>query len=108
MGELTFGLWSIADQSLQWIGRGAAWILLRSHPTRDESTLCAAAGGALIFAVFGGVAGFSLSDLSRGMSVIGGTILGGLLGVCIGLIFGAFVEVIDSEIMGLLRSVNSK
>ena len=108
MGELTFGFWSIADQSLQWIGRGAAWILLRSHPTRDESTLCAVAGGALICAMFGGVTGFSLSDLSRGMSVIGGTILGGLLGVCIGLIFGAFVEVIDSEIMGLLRSLNSK
>jgi hypothetical protein len=108
MGELTFGFWSIADQSLQWIGRGAAWILLRSHPTRDESTLCAAAGGALIFAVFGGVAGFSLSDLSRGMSVIGGTILGGLLGVCIGFFFGAFVEIIDSTMKDLLRSLNSK
>jgi hypothetical protein len=108
MGELTFGFWSIADQGLQWIGRGAAWILLRSHPTRDESTLCAVAGGALICAMFGGVTGFSLSDLSRGVSVIGGTILGGLLGVCIGLIFGALVEVIDSEIKGLLRSLNSK
>jgi uncharacterized protein YcfJ len=108
MGKLTFGFWDIADQSFQWIGRGAAWILLRSHPTRDESTLCAATGGALICAVFGGVAGFSLSDLSRDMSVIGGTILGGLLGVCIGLIFGALVEMIDSTIKGLLRSLNSK
>ena len=107
MEALTPGFWGIADQSLQWIGRGAAWILLRRHSTRDESTLCAAAGGALICAVFGGVVGFALSDLSRDISVIGGTILGGLLGVCIGFIFGAFVEIIDGTIKDLLRSLNS-
>ena len=108
MGELTFGFWSIADQSLQWIGRGAAWILLRRHSTRDESTLCAAVGGALICAVFGGVVGFALSDSSRDVSAIGGTILGALLGGCIGIIFGTFVEIVDSTIKDLLRSLNAK
>jgi hypothetical protein len=108
MEELTLGFWGIADQSLQWIGRGAAWILLRRQSTRDECTLCAAAGGALICSVFGGVVGFALSDLSRDMSAIGGTILGSLLGVCVGFILGAFVEMIDSTINDLLRSLNSK
>jgi hypothetical protein len=100
--------WGTADQSLQWVGRTASWIFLRRHYSRDECTLCAGAGGALIFAVFGGVVGFALSDLSRDIGVIGGTILGGMLGGCIGFIFGAYVEIIDSAIKALLRSLNSK
>ena len=108
MGELTFGFWSIADQSLQWIGRSAAWLLLRRHSTRDERALCAATGGALVCAVSGGVVGFTLSDPSRDLGAIGGTILGGLLGVCTGIFFGVFVETVDSTIKDLLRSVSSK
>ena len=46
MNGLTLGFWDSADQSLQWIGRSAAWLLLRRHSTRDESALCAATGGA--------------------------------------------------------------
>jgi hypothetical protein len=104
----TPGSWEIADQSFQWIGRGAQWILLRRHSTTDECTLCAATGGALVFATFGGVVGFALSKLSGDISVIGGTILGGLLGVCIGFSFGAVVEIIDSTIKDQLRSINPK
>ena len=108
MEDLTMGSWSIADHSLQFIGRGAAWILFRRHSSQEENTLCAAAGGALVFAVFGAVVGFALSDLSQDISVIGGTILGSLLGVCIGFTFGAFVESIDSTLQRLLGSLNSK
>ncbi len=108
MEGLTLGFWCIADQSLQWIGRGAAWILLRRQSTRDECTLCAAAGGALLCAVFGGVIGFALSDPSRDISAIAGTTLGGLLGICIGVVFGAFVEMVDSMIKDTLRSLKSK
>jgi hypothetical protein len=108
MTGLTFGVWDIADQSLQWVGRSATWLLLRRHFTSDESSLCAATGGALVCAVFGGVAGFALSDLSRDFGVIDATIFGGLLGVCIGFIFGASVETVSSTIKDLLRSVSSK
>ena len=108
MNGLTLGFWDTADQSLQWIGRSAAWLLLRRHSTRDESALCAATGGALVCAVFGGVVGFTLSDSSRDLGAIGRTILGGLLGVCTGMFFGVFVETVDSTIKDLLRSVSSK
>jgi uncharacterized protein YcfJ len=108
MDALTLGSWDIADHSLQWIGRGVAWILLRRQSTRDESTFCAAAGGALIFAVFGGVVGFALSNSSHDVSVIGGTILGGLLGVCLGFTFGTIVETVDSTIKDQLGSLNSE
>jgi hypothetical protein len=105
---LRLGCWDIADRSLQWIGRSAAWLLLRKHFARDESALCAAAGGALVCALFGGVLGFALSDPSRNTDAIGGTILGGLLGVCLGFIFGVSVEAVSSTIKDLLRSLDSK
>jgi len=103
----TLGFWDIADQSLQWIGRSAAWLLLRKHFTREESALCAATGGALVCAVFGGVVGFALSDLSRSIDAIGETILGGMLGVCLGSIFGVSVETVSNTIKELLRSLGS-
>jgi hypothetical protein len=105
---LRLGFWDIADQSLQWFGRGAAWLLLRKHFTRDESTLCAATGGALVCAVLGGVVGFALSDFSRTIDVIGGAMLGGLLGVCLAIIFGVSVEVVSSTMKDLMRSLDSK
>jgi hypothetical protein len=109
MSGLTLGFWEIADQSLQWIGRSAAWHLARRRFTRDESVLCAAAGGALACAVFGGVVGFSLADFSlNNIGAIGGTILGGMLGICIGFIFGASVETVSSTIKNLLMSLDSK
>jgi len=108
MTGLTFGVWDIADQSLQWVGRSATWLLLRRHFTNDESALCAATGGALVCAVFGGGIGFVLSGLSRDMGVIDATILGGSLGVCLGFIFGASVEAVSSTIKSLLRSMDLK
>ena len=108
MNGLTRGCWDTIDQCLQWIGRGTARLLLRRHSTTDENVLYAAIGGALVFAVCGGVAGFALSESSGGMGVIDGTILGGMLGVCIGIMFGSIVETIDSMIKDLLRSEKSK
>jgi uncharacterized protein YcfJ len=108
MNGLTFGVWDSADQSLQWIGRSAAWLLLRRRFTRDESAFCAATGGSLVCAVFGGVVGFVLSGLSRDMSTIDATILGGSLGVCLGFVFGATVETVSSTIKHMLRSLDSK
>ena len=108
MNGLTRGCWDTIDQCLQWIGRGTARLLLRRHSTTGENVLYAAIGGALLFAVCGGVAGFALSDSSGDKGVIDGTILGGLLGVCIGIMFGSIVETIDRMIKDLLRSEKSK
>lgn len=108
MSGLTFGVWNISDESLQWIGRSAAWLLLRRHFESDESALCAATGGALVCAVFGGVIGFVLSDISRELGAINATVLGGVLGVCLGFIFGACVETVSSTIKDLMRSLDSK
>jgi hypothetical protein len=102
------GFWGITDQSLQGLGRGAVWLLMRRHSTTDESALCAAIGGALACGSFGGVAGFAVSHHSHDFSALDGTILGWLLGVCIGFCFGAFVETVDSVINDLLRSLNPK
>ncbi len=108
MNGLTCGCWAIADRSLQWIGRCAAWLLFRRHSTEGERALYAAIGGALVCAVLGGVVGFALSDLSREMGAIDGAILGSSLGVCLGILFGSFVDTVDSTIKDLLRSFNSK
>lgn len=108
MNEFAPALWDIADRSLQWIGRGAMGLLLKRPSGGDESATYAVTGGALVCAVFGGVAGFTLSDLSQETGVIGGTILGGSLGVCLGIIFGSCVVAVDTAIKDLLRSLNSK
>jgi hypothetical protein len=108
MNGLSCGCWAIADRSLQWIGRGAAWLLLRRHSTKDERALYAAIGGALVCAVSGGVVGFALTDLSREISAIDGAILGSSLGVCLGILFGSFVETVNSTIKDLLSSFNLK
>jgi hypothetical protein len=108
MNGLTWGCWAIADQGLQWIGRRAAWVLLRKDSTNDESALYAAIGGALVCALFGGPVGFALSNHSRGIGAVEGAILGSSLGVCLGILFGSFVETVDSTIRNLLSSFNSK
>lgn len=108
MNGLATGFWDIADRSLQWIGRGAARLLLKRRSRGDESAKYAAIGGALVCAVFGGVVGFTLSDPSQDIGAIDGTILGGSLGLCLGIFFGSFVETVDRTIKDLLRSLNSK
>ena len=108
MNGLTRGFWDIADQSLQWLGRGAVCLLWRGHSTADENALNAEIGGALVCAAIGGVVGFAFSEPSQDLGALDGTILGGLLGVCIGILFGSLVETVDSSIKYLLRSLNPK
>lgn len=108
MNELVPGFWETADRSLQWIGKGALRLTLGRSLTGDESTRAAATGGALVCALFGGVVGLSLSDRSQDIGAIGATVLGGSLGVCLGICFGAFVETVDRTIQDLLRFLSLK
>jgi hypothetical protein len=108
MKGLTFGVWGLADQSLQWIGRSAAWFLFRRHFPNDEGALSAATGGSLVCTVLGGAAGFALAEISRNVGTIDGTMLGAALGVCVGFIFGASVDTVSSTINDLVRSLGLK
>jgi hypothetical protein len=108
MNGLTIGVWEIADRSLQWIGRGAVWLLFRWHFAGDEGALSAATGGSCVCVLFGGVLGFALSNSSQNVSAIDATILGGSLGVCMGFCFGASVETASSTIKEMLKSLDSK
>lgn len=108
MNEFPPGFWDIADRSLQWIGRCATVLLAKRPSAGGESATYAVTGGALVCAVFGGLVGFTLSDPSQDIGAMGGTILGGSLGVCLGIIFGAFVVTVDTAIKDLLGSLNSK
>lgn len=101
----TLGLWGTVDQSLQWIGKGAARLLARRSGSAEENAII---GGALVCAVFGGVTGFTLSDFSRSTVVSGGAIIGGLLGACSGVLFGSFVVTVDDTIKHVLASLKSK
>jgi len=100
--------WKWMDLVLQWIGRGAAWRLKDRQFTAEESTAFAMTGGALVGAVLGALTGFAVFDSSRNINVIDGTIIGALLGICIGSTFGAFVETVDRMISELLKSLDSK
>jgi uncharacterized protein YcfJ len=108
MNRLVLRPWESADQILQWIGRCATRRLKRRHSTPEESTAYATIGGAIICAVLGGVAGFALFDSSRNIDAIDGTIFGTMLGLCTGIMFGAFVETVDHTIKDLLKSLGSK
>jgi hypothetical protein len=108
MNGLTIGVWEIADRTLQWIGRGAAWLLFRWHFAGNEGALSAATGGSCVCVLFGGVLGFALSNSSQNVSAIYATVLGGLLGLCVGFCFGASVETVSSAIKAMLRSLDSK
>jgi len=102
---VNFGFWGAVDGSLQWIGKGAAWLLTRRSGSAEENAVI---GGALVCAVFGGVTGFALSDFSRSMALTLGAVIGGLLGACMGIFFGSFVETVDHTIKDVLSSLNSK
>lgn len=108
MNGLTLGFWDSIDQALQWIGRGAAWLLMRRPFASEGSTAYAMTGGAVVSAVLCGAVGFALSDSSRNISATDGTILGALLGVCLGIMFGSFVEATDSMIKDVLKSLDPK
>jgi hypothetical protein len=114
MRELTNGFWGTVDRSLQRVGRIAACAVSRRGRSAED-VACAAIGGSLLCAIFGGVVGFALSDLSRHtadlsrtMAAIEGLIVGLLLGACVGVFFGSFVEAVDHYIRNLLRTLNPK
>jgi hypothetical protein len=99
---LAIGLWGTVDQSLQWIGKGATRVLTRRSCPPEENAII---GGALVCAVFGGVTGFALSDLSRTIGLTGGAVIGGLLGACSGVLFGSFVVTVDDTIKHFMASL---
>ena len=105
MSIITLGLWGTIDQSLQWIGKGAARLLTRRSCSVEENAII---GGAMVCAVFGGVTGFVLSDISRSTVVSGGVLIGGLLGACSGVLFGSVVVTVDDTIKHVLASLKSK
>lgn len=114
MREMANGFWGTVDQSLQRVGRTAACVFSR-HGRSAEDVACAALGGSLLCAVFGGVAGFGLSDLSRhgadlsrSMAATEGAIVGLLVGACGGVFFGSFVETVDEYIRSVLGTVSRK
>lgn len=107
-GKLTLGFWGLVDLSLRWIGKGASWFLIKKSNRGKENAAYAIVGGALVCAVFGGITGFALSDLSRDIATVDGAILGGMLGACAGIFFGTLVEAVDDKINDLLRSLSSK
>jgi hypothetical protein len=107
MRSLRIGIWSFSHQALDWIGRGAVWLLSRKA-SLQEDTAYAATGGALVSGIFGAVVGIILSDRSHDIHAVGGAVLGGLFGVCMGIIFGSIVAVIDDSIKDMLKSLDSK
>ena len=104
----SFRPWKCMDQVLQRIGKSAAWPLTRRRSAEEESTVYAATGGALLCLMLGGIAGFALSVSSRNIDPIDGAVLGVLLGMFIGIMFGACVETVDRMISDLLKSLDSK
>lgn len=108
MNRSALGFWGIADQSLRLVGKGAAWVLTRRIKTEEEYDSYAMIGGAVVCAVFCGIVGFALSDRSRSIATIEAAVIGGLLGICVGIPFGAFVESVDGGIQDMLRSLKSK
>lgn len=106
MNGSTPGLWDIADATLRWIGKGVAWLVRRKNGMGEEYAAYAMIGGALLCAAFGAVVGYAVSDISHSFA-IEGAMIGGLLGMCIGIFFGATVDAVDSSIQAKLRSLNS-
>lgn len=107
MSSLRLGFWGIADETLQRVGRGAAWLVARRGGKVGERAAYAIIGGALLCAVFGGVTGFVISDVSLRFATEG-AIIGGLLGACMGVLFGSFVETVDDNIRQVLGSLKPK
>ena len=103
MSDFRYGFWGTVDQSLQYIGKGTARLLTRNGCTAEDVAY-AALGGSLISACCGAVVGFVLSDLSRSMAVLEGATIGLMLGACVGVFFGSFVEAVDEYIRDVLRS----
>ncbi len=107
MSAFSHGFWDTADYSLQQIGKGTAWLLTR-NAHRAEDVAYAVLGGSLLCALFGAVTGFVISDLSHDMAALAGAGIGLLLGACVGVFFGSFVEAVDEYIQNVLASIRSR
>jgi hypothetical protein len=108
MHGLARGFWDILDDILRSLGKFAASMVKRAVSGEENCAAHAMIGGALVCAVFGGAIGILLSDLSRSVTAIDAAIIGGLLGICMGIYFGAFVDTVDGAIQHLLRSLSPK
>lgn len=107
MSDFTYGFWGTVDHSLQYIGKRTARIFT-SRFAAAEDIAYATLGGSLVCAFLGAVMGFALSDLSRGMAVLEGAMIGLLLGACLGVFFGSFVEAVDEYIRDLIGSLKAR
>ena len=102
------GFWDVVDQSFRWIGRRAARLATGARGSEEQNAAAhAVIGGALVWALFGGIVGFALAEFSHS-TAIGSIILGVLLGTCAGIFFGSFVEAVDEQINNVLTSLKSK
>jgi hypothetical protein len=108
MNGLRFGSWKLLNATLRSVGKGVAWVVMRKVGCEEECVAYAMIGAAVICAVFGGATGFVFSDHSGGAAAVGGAIIGGLLGVFIGIGFGASVDTVDTNIEDVLKSLDSK
>jgi hypothetical protein len=63
-------------------------------------------GGAILGVIFGAVSGYMISEEAHNINVIVGAALGGLIGASTGIIYGAFVEVMDDWIKTYLNPRN--
>jgi hypothetical protein len=108
MNGLRFGAWKLLNAILRMVGRGVAWVVIGKAGCVEECVAYAMIGGAVLCALFCGALGFAFLDHSGDVAAAGGAIVGGLLGVCIGIGFGASVDTVESNIEDVLRSLDSK
>ncbi len=107
MRNLEIGFWSLIHQGLDWIGRGAVWLLSRNASLQEEIAY-PVTGGALVFGVIGAAVGIALSDHPHDINAVEGALLGGPIGVCTGIMVGSIVATVDGLIKDSLKSLNSK
>lgn len=107
MKKLGVGVWGTAHWSLDLIGRAAAWLILTKTSSREDDAY-SITGGAIVGAISGALLGFTWSDESQAMATQVGVAIVTLLGLCIGVMFGAVVQTVDDAIDGWLDSLNSK
>jgi hypothetical protein len=107
MKKLSVGVWGTTHWSLDLIGKGAARFFSIKTFSNENDTY-SVIGGAVVGAIFGALLGFALSDESRAMTIPVGTVIGGLVGVCTGMMFGGIVLTVDDVIDEWLNRMNSK
>lgn len=107
MKKLGVGVWGTAHWGLDLIGRAAAWLIPTKTSSREDDAY-SITGGAIVGAIFGALLGFAWSDESQAMTTHVGVAIVSLLGLCIGVMFGAVVQTVDDAIDDWLNSLNSK